>query len=747
MRIDPAQLFTAFTPSEADHRAAREFLRSHIGEDEDPTPGMLELTLALLHLPAAWHFEHDGWWVGGLGGFTGMPHWDMGLHHHDRIFLCNDRVGWLVQHKAFAKVVNGMRSEGLTDPGVFLDRLTQGVTPRQFMESFGKAKTLLGPYERPRVTPAEQAYNTPCQGLLDPGETFTERFTSLARMAAGISSIHGYGYGVGGTGELRQTGRKSACKALMERVQDQAQKTHESLLKAVSAHAVSAAEQAGFGDLRLVSWLTLGHSERRIQALLAQPGTLGGLVMRYWVPMPSGPIRAHHMVIEQQSPESIRERQTVTRHGLRLAAQGLAAIAHNIDEGRSWYADAAQWLTQLHAAQGMRVDEHYPQELLRGFQRIGRLPQAQRPTKKTLDHVRHLHPHLDDAGGLAMEGEAVSQAAVVVWLTGILQTADLPLNDGQWAALRETLSSLMGQDRLASSETHSATERLPCLSLASFRNYRHRLKDVAQPLSETSQDWLLPFALIHELGDTCSETTQWVSASTGKNARTVSLVLDAHWTVQQWQRAQRTLHGYHHQFTQRQAAAKAESMALLEKEVALWPLGEGMPQTAECQGVAFHALANPSALLREGEYMGHCVAGYSPACFAGRSRIYSVTHQQTGERATLELVWDDRMSGRAYPGGRMPRVPAFAYPTPQLCIRQLRGFHNGPVTQSLQKAAEAFLAACRAQESLAPWPAMETPEEWRGEQHQPDDLFYQQVRQWVAQQHPRLYAQLIAQPT
>jgi hypothetical protein len=741
MRIDPTQLFTPFQPSEADRQSARAFLCEHLGPEENPSEGMIEHTLALQNLPAAWYFEHDGWWMGGFGGFPDMPELEIGSDHSHRTFLCKDRVGWLVQQRAFKREVNRMRAEGLTDPRIFLERLTNGLTPQRFMERFGSNKAVLGPYERPMADDGQVSLgNTFTKGALGPDVTFKTRLDFLAKIATGLASISG-----DNAARTKTANRDNLSKMLVAQANEQAEQTHMAMLRALNPAALTAAANARFDDLRLVSWLTLGNSERRIQALSAHPGTLGGLVLRHWLPVPSKAPVSHHSRLHDLTAEDLKQHRSASLQALRMGSQGIAAIGQRIDDGQSWYEEAAQWLTRLHAKQGMRVDHQYTQELLRGFQRIPRLPQEQRPTKETLDHIGCLHPHLDDTPSLSDKEYTIPQAATAVWLAGMLQVADIPRNDSQWAAAREMLLSMMGHDRLDSTEAFNEQAARPCLSLTSLRNYRRCFQGLTQPLVTDSPDWLLPFNLLHELSDTTRDSAGWVANSVGLPTSAAYLLLDARFTLQQWQRAQRVLHGYHHQFTQRQAAKKAESMALLEKDVALWPLGDGMPQTSEHHGVVFHALANPSALLREGEYMGHCVAGYSPACFAGSSRIYSVTHQHTGERATLELVWADRMGSRAQQGGRVSRVSTFAYPTPQLSIRQLRGFHNGPVTPALIKAAEAFLAACRAEESLAPWPVMETPNEWRGEQHEPDDLFYQQVRQWMAHQHPSVYAQLTAQ--
>lgn len=745
MRIDPAQLFTTFAPSEADHQAAHDFLRSHTGVE--PTPSMLELTLALLHLPAAWHFEHDGWWIGGFGGFPGLSRWSTNAELADRIFLCKDKVGSVLQSRLFLKTVSSMHAEGLTEPGVFFDRLTQGLTPRQFMDCFGMAHGALGPYQRPLVNQVDEWGRNYAseQAILKPGERFRHRFDSLARIATGNSNIPSQRP----LNALDLAGQQRAQSRLMASIDLQSEQTQEALLNTLSQASVEAAASAGFDDLQLVSWLTMGHSERRIQALQAHPGTLGDLVLQYWRPNASNGQSANHLLGTEDSPKETKARQAASGRLTRLGNKGISALTQCIDQGLPWYTEAAYWLTELHAQGGMLVDKQYTQELVRGFQRIPRLPLDRRPTKATLEHLGWLQPQRGKSGCLIFNKPEVSQAAMVIWLTGVLQLADLPLNDAQWAAARETLSPLMMHDALSfCQQAKKGLLATSCLSLNSVRAYRRRFQGVTQPLTHGSTDWLLPFNLLHDLANTTLETATWIAQALGNPDPTQRffLVMDVHWTVKQWQRAQRVLHGFHEQWTRRHAATKAKAMAAIDQDnpPALWPIGSGLPIQKDVQGVSFKALAHPLALLKEGEHMGHCVAGYSPSCFSGDSRIYSVSDPLSGERATLELAWVEKRTDTASPRGTTPGQPRFLYPSPQLIIQQLRGPHNEGVSERLRQAAEAFVINARSSGALEIWPHVEVPKELQ-EQNGPDDVFFEQVRRWMVQHYPQLHQHLAAQ--
>ena len=121
--------------------------------------------------------------------------------------------------------------------------------------------------------------------------------------------------------------------------------------------------------------------------------------------------------------------------------------------------------------------------------------------------------------------------------------------------------------------------------------------------------------------------------------------------------------------------------------------------------------------------MHHCVAGFSHACANGYSRIYSVCHAHSEERATLEIR-------RAETG--------------ELVQGQLNGPYNSVVSPELAGAAEAFLEVARQWPDQQSWPQVELSPQWQrsitGAHAVEDEVFLEEIRQWMRSRHPSFFA-------
>lgn len=679
MRIDPTYLFSPPSPSAAAQRSV-DLIQRH-GFKDGENQEYHALFTSLFHTPSAWFFEHDGWLVGGVGGFEKCEYYNTENSH---IFLCKEGFASLVQPEVFSRTLKGMQLEGLTDAGSFLDRLTDGVTPQHFMEGFSKRSCRTGTYlAQPSAGPraGKLAYHSPI--------SFDKKDHPCQEdILSRVSGHGGFRFYHLPHGSCEQAEIRSQVKnELLELLSSQVATTGSVLRKALNSAAVDAAEGAGALNLRLVAWLSLGNTQRRIQALESNPGTLGGLVLEYWKPwVPRS--RPSSMVEDFTDDE---ERLKTLQRGERvfhtMVRQGMARLGQLIDEGQPWYAFVAQWITQMNQAMGVYVDEQYPQEILRGLQRVPRLPPEQRPTLATCRAIDSLHPYVYDSQRTTLDLYHTSPAAMIAWLCGVLEVADIPKSPDQWAALRETMGEAISADQQSVNGHREHAGQPKGRTLAAFRRYRHTLKGIAQP--PQASDWLVPYGIINDLAMAREEIEAWVRQAYGLSRAGASSVLNEVWTMKQWLEASKVLHRLHRQATERQAANQAKAMAAFHegKQAGLWPAGDGLPEQITLDGIVLTALLHPLALLKEGEDMGHCVAGFSQACFSGRSRIYSMLNPETQERATLELTLSIHVPPLEQPGRIHAYRSSFAYPEMRTMLRvvprQIRGPHNQSVSESM----------------------------------------------------------------
>lgn len=746
MRIAPALLFRSQTPSSTALAEAEALLAKH---GVNPTESTTHNVAVLFHCPAAWHFEHDGWLIGGLGGFPGLPRGTGNFHFSDEVFVCKDGVGAQIHPSFLQEAVKSMNTDGSTDLALFIERLTAGLTPRQFMEGFSSASGRQGPYQT-RFGAGEEMrlnYFSPAEILMDldsypQADAFLKRTQQLSLDALLFDHNDGVEcYQLITNNDDQPSERSAVQKDLQQWLFAQAHPTRQALIEALNQPAYQAARSAHSNGLRLAAWAALGNSPRRIQALEAHPGTLGGLVLFYWKKQ-SKRAPNKRLGAKKSDPQWAQLRAQDLAYWA-LLRSGMAELGRLIDAGQPWYAHAAQWLTQAHHAAGFYVDARYTQELMRGLQRTPRLPADRRPTLRTLSCVADLEPHSYSVLCTTLSTPSASPAATLIWLLGVLEMADVPASNDQWAALRETLASPLNMDRHTEQNGLDPRQHPTKTSLAQGRNYRHFMKGLAQ--APQGMDWLLPYEVLVDVGEAGMEVTHWVKEAHNAPDPWTWSVLKEHWTAKQWLEASAALHRLHQHATARQAANKAKAMAAFHAQPGegLWEAGGGLPAQASREGVAIRALLHPWALLKEGEDMGHCVAGYSYACFQGRSRIYSLTDTHTGERATLEVGFSVVVEPyRSNPqAGMATRRPSFAYPQQQLVQIQLRGPHNQAVSDRLHQAAKGLIAAANANPDLERWQVMDVPDEWQG-QSGVDDRFYEQVREWLGQAYPRIASQL-----
>lgn len=122
------------------------------------------------------------------------------------------------------------------------------------------------------------------------------------------------------------------------------------------------------------------------------------------------------------------------------------------------------------------------------------------------------------------------------------------------------------------------------------------------------------------------------------------------------------------------------------REAPSWPGCLSPALAGALPGVLARELLTPAQLTQEAVDLGHCVAGYTTACYRGRSRIVSLTCSATGARSTVELV-------------RAERDPK------KLEIRQHYARHNTNPEPKLERGAEILLRELN-RAPVAAWPVM-----------------------------------------
>ena len=431
----------------------------------------------------------------------------------------------------------------------------------------------------------------------------------------------------------------------------------------------------------VTNWLIQGDRFRRRQALEVLPGVLTAAI---------------------QLPET--------------HAQTLE-LGRLIDQGHPWYEAFAKILEQQLTQANQVLPEGFAATVVRGLHRLSKLPQE-------------VKPDLDEMlpGGWAMEMHEMLHGkqsknelrlGARLWMCGQIEMVDFPKRSDQFKWMFNTLEWLFpgGDNQL--------------IGWNRVSHYRPLLKGVMRSSLSESNDWLVPRETLSRFSMAQREVGSWVAAAfvegdvTYGHQMAVQQLLTETWTPKQRLDASDTLHRFHDHATVRASARQAEQFKQLDQGLIepMWTAGG--PEGFEHKGVSVRPLRHPLELLREGEEMSHCVAGYSPQCLQGHSRIFALKDADTGERATLEVRQFVLVSGE------------FVYEQEQLFAQE-----NQSPSLAIKAAARQFLERLNQDFTTQRWPEMEVPAELEGESNGPDAVFYEQTRAWMRSRHKGLYEAL-----
>lgn len=432
----------------------------------------------------------------------------------------------------------------------------------------------------------------------------------------------------------------------------------------------------------LSDWVHAGNAHRRRQALQALPGVLGWLLETQG----SGQLSLH-----PQGSES--PHLSFSQH-----------IGQLIDEGQPWTEILAQGiLNQDYDLFSKEKHRAVFKAVRRGIKRVERLPDDQKPTPMAFTRI---FPETKFKTGFEQMGE-------LLWMLGTVEMIDFPSteqNHIQWFHMHH-LMTLFFCDIDTKILDFSAASR-----------YRATLRGILHPSdSPPFPYWLLNDQAIGTLQLARYHVYHWACrifcpVSNKNSYGKISSLLGQHLTFKQLQQAQLAFHRLYEQTTQRATAKRAQQMKeFVEDPHPLWT-AEG-PEISCFHGVTVRSLQHPLALLKEGEEMAHCVAGYSRLCFQGTSRIFSFHCEQTGERATLEIRQKEASL--------------------QAVVQQFFGHRNSPPSHRMKAACGSFLQPLNDTPAKR-WPRLAIPEEWEEQNSILDETFYQQSRTWFSSKHPML---------
>lgn len=452
--------------------------------------------------------------------------------------------------------------------------------------------------------------------------------------------------------------------------------------------AFDIARTAGATTSHVIDWLNEGDLNRRTQALQAAPGVLVWLLQM-----------------------STGDRHAAERKNPHLSF--LRELGEMIDRGQPWQEPLSDMLAKLWVTDLPKSDplaQQIPKTILRGLQRIIRLPEKEKPSFQTL---RTLWASRSTQNGVARITE-------LLWKVGTMEAVDIPstqFSKTPWLAMHVVTQNLFGH------------VYLPTLDLVAFSRYRLSLRGMIKRPEEWSDcDWLVSQDQMGEMQIARRSVYHWISSiiltdipqdKLSESKDFVARGLSENLSFKQFLDASETLHRFHTQATQRASVRNAQRIRSLEQNprVELWTAGG--PATATHHGVKIRALQHPLELLKEGEEMSHCVAGYSDLCFQGTSRIFAFEHTQTNERATLEVRQQKSDHGKI-----------------EIIEQQFFSERNQQPSLTMKAANRQFLQQLNNENTMAIWPTLETPEEWAEKDNVLDDVFRHQVQAWFRAKHP-----------
>lgn len=529
--------------------------------------GWLDFVTAFLHMPQTWHIQEDGWILGGLGTL-----WPSGKNSMlpEHVFVYKDGLAAHLNPKTFKENLERAKKEhpksvsawlnSWIGENAILDHYTgigvDGIDSSPFHQG-GAPRRL-----NPTINPTENIRFLNC--------TLN---CSLDLSAYQGDDVHA------GDEELTRE-RIGLRKVLLSIATDQYEQTLTALKSNLKAEALQAAEAIGSDELSLISWLSLGNTLYRSQAMALGASPLEELL--YYAQHP----------IEEECQKNTKEQ--------------LRKLEAAIDQGREWMPQAAEMASQDSVLRNY-TGHVGPEVFLKGFRRLAKMSSETRP--RPGKQIRSFDFRFSRNEILAL----------VVLAT--LEPCHAPQNDYQWKVFNSISELFFG--------------RMKEKGRQNLHQYPQKLKQFIRKSS--TPGFPVSYEEAQEIDVLIGDCSGWIitaiaDAQALQSNQGIYYVINDHFTLKNWREASTAIHRYHEQATQRLVLKNAQHH---QEQSTHWPAV--LPGTFEHEGVTFEALLDPPALLKEGKEMSHCVGGYPASCFNGTSRIYRLKDQQTQERATLEL--------------------------------------------------------------------------------------------------------------
>lgn len=572
MRIDPSRLFF-FHPDGSQGRPSLSVSTQDDAEQD-------------------WHFEHDGWLVGGQHVWPteddlneALPLWRHRLHAAwpsrfppnktgDVRLVYLHREGWtaFLHCDLLFSVLKHMRRRKQFSPQKLIALLLRG-KPLSF-------------YSRRRAPPPRKAW-----GSIDttsPWNTAHPPRRHVLLMAP-----------AGEHADPRKWHSNSRWQA------SNLKPLQERLMGLLAGHPIASSFPHALPLAHFQNWIQAGPKPLyRSQALAAHPLLMGGLLLEQWQPTSAHP--SIHWSAQRFSPTLLNN------------------LTERIDQGLPWQSLLCDHLlTRIPQGEGWPDAHTVAAELRRGFKRLSKPSAA---AFLPADCIFPDSSHEVWAEAFFVRSWNTSSAKlpfVVIWLLGVLEKQDLPQSAAQWRSCSLLLGALMSHPLGTDAEMTFFEQR------QRLRDYRTILKGLAP--ATHPHEWLIS----HE---DQSAFAQWHDTHTWLTRAAQPLRPPVRpWGAAGWVRTHHALHLAHRRATRRQIERLARlhghrPHAALE---IVWPAC--LPRQRDHEGYRFQALLNPLALTQEGDLLRHCVAGYVDQCAQGLSRIYSIVSKDDREAATLEL--------------------------------------------------------------------------------------------------------------
>ena len=693
MQIHPTQLWTAPSPDALALAAAKaeQWLADAGLMGNDAAPYLVPLAQALV-VPLAWDFEHAGWFFQGLRKPDGSC---------DAIRACHDGIVLNVDAQRFNEARAAMLQTPEASTQTFLELLLQGHTPKAHLENLGDAAFManspfhVGVEDGLRVGGLEVAPFHQAIAKVMNGESFisSRQSGSWARPYGEIPSrVKLLEFHMGH--DPHPEARKQIANRLLRDIEHALSNRQHRLCSRLNPRALEKAQALNAPSLRVTHWLSMGHVDYRHQAIDAAGGVLAQLIETHWKQ-------------EQAGIPDNKEAQSHARRGL----AGIQDITALIDAGKPWHAEASAWLASQ-ARPYFETGEAFEAELVRGFRRLSQ-PQH-RATKQVL-----LEPPLDKPFLPPTDEKPFSPhcpATLLVFLAGTLEKPDLPCGDDEW---KKTLY-FFDRARLAHVEGNGFRPGNPLVNARFVPLARDYVAFLKHMRIDRPRAWIIQHTDCWErFQPALDDAIRWLEEAFSLQPKEALEALWPHLRWTQWRDLDDTLHRFH-----REAIECLLAQRIGDEDVddlpALWD--PRMPTRFEAERVTFKALTHPTALLLEGDDLGHCVGGYTEHCFSGRSRIYALTDTKTGDRATLEL---QQKNGA-------------------VTSSQLQGPRNTIPGARFSAATHAFLSKVNAENSPQdPWPSLPTPPEWETQDVWRDPDFQARARQWLLKTHGQYVRPLV----